>query len=527
MLRNLAMLSRGSLASFLPLLLGLAAALAPPAAAQAPKPGDYYEDEIVYGFRVKAPKGWSYSPPKPGEAQVIGLYAGGRFYPDPDYYVTEEYFLVAFDERPGADGKKPRLTYDSIQDFADKRLGGSKKWNVVEEDDLRVGGFDAVEYVLSGVSGPKSAEVGGYALVVQLAEGLKIGICANGPGERKWSKYETAYSRMAKTFQAMEVEGIDLSDVSMGASLRDQKRRELMEAIATQPGWRLLETENYFIISNSEDENFVEEVMHRIEAIRAVYEVDYPPEMARLSRVAEDGEAPEGEDGEDGEEDENRTVSARADPLELSRTSIVRVCGKHEDYLKYGAPPTSGGYWSSYHEELVVYNKKEVQGEDATFETLSHEAFHQYIYYFYGSLAPHSWYNEGTGDYYGGHEYRRKKFQRAPRKMRKDKIKEMLREERTIPLKEFVRWTKSQYYGENSYNLEGFDCYAQGWALVYFLRLEGDARGWNDAWEKILPTYLDVLASTGDLDEAIDKAFAGVDWAQFEAAWRSFVDKQL
>ena len=40
-------------------LLALCAglSLATPASAQAPKPGDYYEDDSLYGFKVKTPKG--------------------------------------------------------------------------------------------------------------------------------------------------------------------------------------------------------------------------------------------------------------------------------------------------------------------------------------------------------------------------------------------------------------------------------------------------------------------------------------
>ena len=111
--------------------------------------------------------------------------------------------------------------------------------------------------------------------------------------------------------------------------------------------------------------------------------------------------------------------------------------------------------------------------------------------------------------------------------MRKDTIKELLREGKTIPLKEFVRWTQSEYYGNNSYKLGGFECYGQGWSFVYFLRMSDKVRGWNKDWDKILPTYLEVLAETGDLDEAIDKAFAGVDWDELESTWKNFIDKQL
>ena len=32
---------------------------------------------------------------------------------------------------------------------------------------------------------------------------------------------------------------------------------------------------------------------------------------------------------------------------------------------------------------------------------LYHEAFHQFIHYSAGELPPHSWYNEGHGDYFG------------------------------------------------------------------------------------------------------------------------------
>ena len=111
--------------------------------------------------------------------------------------------------------------------------------------------------------------------------------------------------------------------------------------------------------------------------------------------------------------------------------------------------------------------------------------------------------------------------------MRKDTIKEILREERAIPMKEFVRWSQLEYYGSNSYGMGGFDCYAQGWSLIYFLRMGKKARGWNKDWDGILQTYLDTLVDTADLDEAVDAAFAGVDWEEFEEAWKAFVDKQL
>ena len=37
-----------------------------------------------------------------------------------------------------------------------------------------------------------------------------------------------------------------------------------------------------------------------------------------------------------------------------------------------------------------------------TLAVLYHEAFHQFIFYSVGEVAPHSWFNEGHGDYFSG-----------------------------------------------------------------------------------------------------------------------------
>ncbi|MCZ6596849.1 MAG: hypothetical protein O7B99_04350 [Planctomycetota bacterium] len=484
---------------------------------QAPKPGKYYTDDTDLGFEVKMPKDWGFFPPKPGDVHRIGKFDGPSFQLSPLTRLDLTGTLVKFDRRPDADGKPKKLRYKDPQAWIRGNLDG-KGWSVVSEKDLKAGRLVGKELVFQGDY--KGAEVRAYAGFFALSEDVDVALVFNGPGERKWSKYEKAYRRLAKTFRRTELVEAAAEPTGVGSgSVRARKRAKLQDEANRTPGWQLLETENYFIITNSDDDGFIEELMDRVEAIREVYVLDYPPSKARMARRSEDDE--EAGDGE------SETASAAVDPMELSRTSVVRVCANRDDYLGYGAPPSSGGYWSPSAQELVVYNKKQQQGEDATWETLSHEAFHQYIFYFYGSLSPHSWYNEGTGDYYGGHEYKRKKFKRAPRQSRKETIRKLVREERTVSLEEFVRWTKQQYYGSNSYGLSGFECYGQGWSLIYFLRMGKKVRGWNDDWDSILDVYLDTLADTADLDEAVDAAFAGVDWEELESTWLKFCDKQL
>ena len=54
----------------------LALLLEAPAEAQVPKSDSrtYYEDDSLYGFRVKVPKNWEFVPPQPDEHTLIGKY---------------------------------------------------------------------------------------------------------------------------------------------------------------------------------------------------------------------------------------------------------------------------------------------------------------------------------------------------------------------------------------------------------------------------------------------------------------------
>jgi hypothetical protein len=235
----------------------------------------------------------------------------------------------------------------------------------------------------------------------------------------------------------------------------------------------------------------------------------------------EDAEPADDEEEEDPEPDEDSAVAMAADPMERSRTCVVRVCKDRDEYQKYGGPPGTAGYWSPMQEELVVFDDKAVGGRGNTWATLNHEAFHQYIFYFFGNMTPHYWYNEGTGDFYAGYEYKNKKFTLKPFDWRVQTIQQLVSKKPPlhVPLKEFVRYDRAKYYdpktiGEN---------YAQGWALIWFLRTgKKQARCWDDSWDTILDTYLRVLVETDDLDTAVDEAFAGVDWQKFEDCWKQY-----
>ncbi len=193
-------------------------------------------------------------------------------------------------------------------------------------------------------------------------------------------------------------------------------------------GWSAIDTANYLIVYNSEVKRpLIKKVALHIEAIRTdVYEKLFPPTR------------------------------------EVKAISVVRVCKDRAEYHRYGGPGGSAGYWARGDEELVFYQDKSNRKD--SLRVLYHEAFHQYIHYAVGEVAPHSWFNEGHGDYFAGHNYRSGKFKSDVFRWRTGTIATALGQKTYVPLRKFLKYSQGEYYADAGL------CYAQGWSLVYFLR---------------------------------------------------------
>jgi hypothetical protein len=526
-------------------LLVACALLAPTASAQAPKAGKFFEDAVDLGFKVKMPNKWDFTPPRPGEKNLIGKYT-----PPYTKYInlsgTEilwlEAYLIKFDRRGEEEASEREKALDTagLMEWIenDTHFGGSG-YRPTREKQMKVSRVPATEYLITGM-GQGGTEFHVYAMVYRLRPDVDVAVVFDGPGGRtKWRKYETSFKKMAKSFKPIEVEELDYSGTrSDDSAYRSRKRAQLEKEVALSQGgenpWALYETPNYFIVSNVADRQFLRELQDRLEAIRAVYERMYPWDDAdrlRLEREAREAEAAESDDEDGGpsaedpdeEPESGRTEAAQASPRERSRCSVVRVCAKQSEYSEYGGPGGSAGYWAWVHEELVLYDDRAGGGRGDTWAVLNHEAFHQYIFYLYGNISPHSWYNEGHGDFFSGYEYKHKRFVLKPFDWRVRTIQQAIRDGKHVPLKDLVRFTQGEYYGSNKYGVSGGQNYAQGWSFVYFLRTgEKSSSRWNDDWNDILDVYFATLASTGELDEAVDQAFADVDWTELEEAWKEY-----
>jgi hypothetical protein len=499
--------------------------------------GPLYENKTV-GFAIKPMKDWNAVPPQPGEKyQVVGWVSKREQLARKQHvkYSPEMNILVFRPPEPpdpNADPKKQSLEDKMRDDFgpwstfsayADKYLDkrGVKKEG--EPKKKEINGVAAQVWTLMFNDGHQPP----VRRVVYVFPGEGCEVAVEYTSMDEWfSNLSGDIEASAKTFKftagaskpaAAPAPAAKPGDANPApGTTTDQdspavaQKKFLDEQIAKlPPGWKhfLSKKGRYLILYDAED-GFVKQLAIHLEAMRDYYETVFVPDK------------------------------------KITAISIVRVCKDETMYHGYGGPPSTGGYWSSHQHELVVFQNKNID-QLGTFGVISHEAFHQYIYYFYGELDPHSWYNEGHGDYFSGavlggdkvvdiKPYRRAGYDRE------STIKEAVRAGTYTPLKKFMKFSQQEYYS-GDVNLN----YSEGWSIIYFLRA-GKKAGvkFDDKWSKVLDDYLKNLVAARDKAHADSKessfmeehdgsiqsnalaatfsSWSDEDWASFEAAWKKF-----
>lgn len=274
--------------------------------------------------------------------------------------------------------------------------------------------------------------------------------------------------------------------------------------------WQAEDIENFIIIYNTKDQPLLRKVARDLELLRLEYMKLFPPQ-AKFDAV-----------------------------------STVRICKNRDEYIEYGGAPSSAGYWNSRAEELVLYDaqvkEKGKRSDDSdTFIVLYHEAFHQYIHYSTGELPPHSWFNEGYGDFFSGAEIKNGKVRKIGiNPWRAGNIQYVLEQGNQADWKDITAWSQAEYYANGAAN------YAQGWSMVFFLNTSKKVKK-HATWSHILPTYFntlkttyaDELKSAGNprdgmkreragakaREKALERAFEGVEFHEIQREWEDFVRK--
>ena len=350
---------------------------------------------------------------------------------------------------------------------------------------------------------------------------LEVAVLYEAPGGGAYEKafvrdYRGAFKASLKSLRILPEKAMRKAQEALDRKLAgtDPEEAYAEKAIAAlPPGWTHHRTENYVIVYDKSIDTttpgLIKRIANQLEKIRAqVYEPLFPA---------------------------SRPITAK---------SIVKVTQDPAQYLAYGAPEGTGGYWSWPSRELVFFCKKD--DFNMTLDVLNHEAFHQYIFYAVGQVSPHSWFNEGHGDFFAGYNLVEGKFKPGKFHWRQKRIQDAIEGSVHVPLKEFLKFSQAEYYRRGGNKRRGEDAgqnYAQGWSLVYFLRTTKDPRyagildryfvslkasvvRWREEEEAaakkegrppavLIPPEVNQKAT----DEALASAIAGVDIDQLEKDW--------
>ncbi|MEE9391993.1 MAG: hypothetical protein V3W41_05770 [Planctomycetota bacterium] len=437
----------------------------------------------AYGYSIRPLKTWNSIPAQPGQKTIVGSWS-------PDLARAQKrgdfssygcgLQIRRFEKGGGITTTNESEAKDKEEEEAEKKRKAEEKKRLRGLEKIRMrmnpknieewleGQFEnaAKRYVPKAIKAGKLKGkliefTGGrtaYCIGVFERDGFEWGVIYTAPEAAYKKNWKKIYTRSIKSFRLIGTKGriertVAVKDLK---KLSPEKRRAALKSqIKGNPGWYAIDSKNYVFLSNSKNKSFVKSLSKQIEALRkAVYEKMFPPQV------------------------------------QITTVCTVRVLSTQSEYYQYGGPRGSAGYWNSRKEELVLFDSFDGLGKKksraATRSVMYHEAFHQYIHYAVGELAPHPWFNEGHGDYFAGARISGSKVGIGTFEWRTDYLKRLLRDDGNslIPTRSLIRLPQSEYY-----NNAGMK-YSQGWAFVYYLRKVTK----NKKWSAALDTYFDYLS---------------------------------
>lgn len=491
-----------------------------------------------FGFKIKLPSAFTEMPLEPLERQTLVKFSGKLTSQTKGFKGEHEITVLMFklDKAKAVTGSKEELEKErerarSVQEQKAAWLNGAA---TVPEylqrrefpSDLRLqpdekpfktaAGRDVKLFEVTSYDDHSRVCVRIYALE---DESELFGMCVLGEGI---DAFRDVFKNAMKSLDRGTAEASATKDVGKtaadpyeGSTLRGIPMRKKVRDKLVK-GWSAYDTENFILITNVTEKKLVADLLVDLEVLHGAYEKHFPPIAA------------------------------------VDAVSAVRVCATYEEYLHYGAPDGTGGYWNHVDEELVLFDpsKSNVRlrpwlKKVKPLEVLYHEAMHQYFHYSNGQVPPASWFNEGYGEYFGGAVVDRTK--KAVRDIKKNEfrmewIKVMQKQQAWPTLANMLKQTQSEFYGGSA-----LQNYAMGWAFCWFLEQERAKKDGNPKWAAIPEQYIkhlraaaedirkkfpeqapkDWIASYQDEIQAaaFKKTFTDIDLDELEKAWIAAMKK--
>jgi hypothetical protein len=301
-----------------------------------------------------------------------------------------------------------------------------------------------------------------------------------------WTKPAAAPAREHK------IDGVKATLTSAHTTQIDRVKRDL-DGLAS---WWYAVTDHYVIASNIDataQKAFVAQLATNLEHLHRAYRAHHPPkkEFTAVSLVK---------------------IFSHRDQL------FAHFSERKPDGLNLGVI----GMWISVYDELVLTHEPSANPKN-TLAVLYHEGFHQYVHYAVGEIDPPRWFDEGTGDYFGGAE------------VDADGVRFLENPQRTGTITKIVDGTFKKQYGWEAPALatlvqlsrEEFYRevkwlvfqYTVAWSLVYYLR-QGIER--DSPYAGALDRYLDTYAESGSQEKAYEAAFGPIDMDRLQKDWLAF-----
>ncbi len=515
----------------------VAFALATTALAQG---GTFLYQNAKHGFRLRVPRMLKEAPLDPQEEQILAKFTANVESPDPFLKgeILELNLLVfrigkakgpatgddaakkAEEERARSMGEQSKEFLNGATDFPTFLKRREIRSDFVSKNAWTkpVKSKDGGEYKLVELHGDYHNHRRGQSRNYVLLRGFLLenateiyGLYAYGWGLQA---FETRIDEAVRSFERVTIDPnakpVDEDDPYADSTLRDLERRRMVRSQLVK-GWSAHDSENFILVTNITSKKTIEEMLADLEIMRVEYTKHFPP----------------------------------LGPMEA--VSTVRVCASYDDYLGYGAPDGTGGYWAPLKEELVLFEpgkripkQREWVKEVDTNMVLYHEAMHQYLHYANGMVPPASWFNEGYGEYFGGAKVDRVKgeIRRIEKNAFRMKWVKLMQKQKAWPdLRMIFLMPQHEFYGVSVMNN-----YAMGWSICWFLEQEREKKtGRNEDWAAIPENYLRHLRAAADKyrermpdnapkdwmlgfadeiqKEAFEKTFAKIDILQLEKAW--------
>lgn len=278
---------------------------------------------------------------------------------------------------------------------------------------------------------------------------------------------------------------------------RKETLARVQRDLAGHTAWGYLQTEHYIVESNLDEKAqkaLIESLGANLERVHEAYRTLFPP----------------------------------AKPVDA--VSVVKVFS-HRDQLfaHFSERKPDGlnlgviGMWMPAYDELVIFHDPTSSNAASTNAILYHEGFHQYIHYAYGGVDLPRWFDEGTGDYFGGAQPDADGVKIGENASRAGTITKIVNGEFTKQygwnppaLADLLQMDRDAFYRETKWLV--FQ-YTMAWSVIYYLAqgIEKDS-----PYAGALERYASTLRETQSAAKAYEAAFSKVDAAAFEKDWKAF-----